>query len=398
MLNLPQKVKLRCRWPIVEDADIGGYGECNGPPNGARCIRINPDAHAKDDPRSTLLHELIHACEFDYKLNLTEHQVRQLEKGLAAAMPQIAHLWAEPIQSTPIVIAGDFHCGSGRGLFPAYEGGPYTQAMVDAACDTVGGSWRPGHTAQVIWGEWLKFLAWIEQRAAGRKFDLVLNGDLMDGNKHDGDQFEKDPAIQSRIAHTALEPLCQMAGRVYITRGTEAHSGSRSHTEEMLAQRLGALQCPETKRFARTFVDERFGEKQWRVNVAHHPVGGGTMPHTRANAAQKLDMMGLVAHGERSFDPNHKEGPPPVLYVRSHSHVAVSVSKPINYPDNPEAERHSVACPPWQLKGDWVNSKAFQLDNAVVGGLIVEAGETLWVRKWARTLITNSEVAQWLMG
>jgi Zn-dependent peptidase ImmA (M78 family) len=56
-------------------------GECVKDINGLRQIFINESLSASEE-ELTLLHEALHSLSFEYKIDLTERQVRKLEKAL----------------------------------------------------------------------------------------------------------------------------------------------------------------------------------------------------------------------------------------------------------------------------------------------------------------------------
>lgn len=124
-----------------------------------------------------------------------------------------------------ILVVSDLHCGSTVGLCPpdfeAEEGQRITL-----------NEWQ-----QWMWGEWCGLFAYAKSRY-GTLDALIVNGDAIDGDHHRTMQvWSKNLGDHLRAAHHALQPLAELARRVYIVLGTESHTGSLEHA---LANLLGA--------------------------------------------------------------------------------------------------------------------------------------------------------------
>ena len=122
----------------------------------------------------------------------------------------------------------DTHCGSSVGLLPPglQLGDPAREFNLNRAQE-----W--------IWERWQLFVG----KAIAAPFDLVLNGDLIEGMHHRTTQVvDPDPGVHVAIAEHAIAPLAERAGRVWVVRGTEAHVGPSS--ECGLAVALGAIPDP----------------------------------------------------------------------------------------------------------------------------------------------------------
>lgn len=89
-----------------------------------------------------------------------------------------------------------------------------------------------------FWMQMQDLLAQAIKRAAGRKYVLILNGDLIEGNHHRTkeilmvDEFE-----HARAAIYTIKPLVKNASHVFITEGTECHTGN---LERYIGKEIGA--------------------------------------------------------------------------------------------------------------------------------------------------------------
>lgn len=71
-------------WEVVIKAEKGKYGSCEH----ARCrINLSP-TQAVSNMRDTLLHEVLHALEYEGQLRMSERQVRGMATLLLAALRQ----------------------------------------------------------------------------------------------------------------------------------------------------------------------------------------------------------------------------------------------------------------------------------------------------------------------
>lgn len=207
---------------------------------------------------------------------------------------------------TIVAIAGDIHSNSTVALCPP-------RVQLDD-----GGEYVASDAQRWIWRKWLAFWAEVgERRAAiGGPLFVVLNGELADDNHHHTTQLvTRNPADQLKLALLCLEPvtrLLQDGDRIFVTRGTEAHSGVSGSMDETLARELGAE--PASEAGPVSWWQLRLEVDGVRFDVAHHPPGGGgRRPWTAANFASTLAAMAFYEAAARGEKPPH-------LLVRGHVH------------------------------------------------------------------------------
>ena len=97
-----------------------------------------------------------------------------------------------------------------------------------------------------MWALWREFWdEWVPEVSRGEPFDLVHNGDVIDGVHHRSTtQISHNIQDQLLIAEKVMRPeveRCKRSGGTYNhIRGTSAHVGESGIYEEQLAEKLGA--------------------------------------------------------------------------------------------------------------------------------------------------------------
>lgn len=117
-----------------------------------------------------------------------------------------------------------------------------------------------------LWLQMQDLLAEVDTLAAGRKFCLILNGDLIDGNHHRTIEILACEEIEhAKAAIYTLEPLVERAGRIFITEGTESHTKG---FEDFIGKSIGAE--PDTTTGRHVFKELNITIHGSRGNVRHH--------------------------------------------------------------------------------------------------------------------------------
>jgi len=165
-----------------------------------------------------------------------------------------------------------------------------------------------------FWECWMHANTWLSGIVGTDDFALVLNGDLVEGDHHHTDQIiSKRLGDHVECARTILEPLSTRAERVFLTKGTECHTGD---TEASLGVALHAEKNPETGRsvFDRLVLDVcgvRF--------VARHHIGTTSRPWLETNGP------GMELAAEQLNTVRNRERMTQVLAV-AHRHVGCHVA------------------------------------------------------------------------
>jgi hypothetical protein len=248
--------------------------------------------------------------------------------------------------TTTLALVSDLHCNSTVGLCPP------------AVNLDDGGTYRSNKEQRWIWRQWIAYIERLREARAGGRLIIVLNGELADNNYHPTTQLvTRNPADMLKLSAAALEPLLSLLDEsdlVYVTRGTEAHSGMSSHLDESVARDIGAVMADKDKEI-NSFWRLKLDVEGVRFDIAHHPPGGGgRVPWTRNNFAAKLAAMSM-------FDAAEKEQRPPHFFIRGHVHAPG---------DSYDAFKvRALVLPSWQLSTAY--GHRIGGDPLPVGGAIV---------------------------
>ena len=198
-----------------------------------------------------------------------------------------------------MLVVSDFHSGHEVGLTP-----PKWNPMLDDP------EW-PGYTmAQYRATLYGNFLAMLEPL---KPIDIcVANGDLIDGrgDRTGGSEvIVMDRILQGKMAAHVLREIG--APKLYITRGTDYHTGTEENWEELVAEELNA---------------ERIGDvinldvNGLMFNFRHH-VGGSQTPIGRATPLLREVLWNTLWHDRQDF-------PQADVIVRSHVHYNAVFGQP----------------------------------------------------------------------
>jgi len=219
-----------------------------------------------------------------------------------------------------------------------------------------GGDYVASREQRWIWRHWRDYWQAVAQRREGHRLIVILNGETVDNNYHPTTQLvTRNPADILRLGIETLQPMLdiiQDGDGIYVTRGTEAHGGQSSHLDETVANDIGAVQStPDIY----SHWQLRLDVEGVRFDVAHHPPGGGgRVPWTRGNFANRLAAAAM-------FDAMEAEERPPHLYVRGHVH---------RHDDSYDRfATRAIVTPSWQL----TTSYGHRIGGGVlpIGGIIV---------------------------
>lgn len=266
----------------------------------------------------------------------------------------------------PWVVVSDLHVGCGMAIMP--EGG-FTG-------DT-GVHYQPSPLQEKLYDRWKNgFWAWVN-RECPRGYNVIVNGDLIDGVHHQAvTQWSHNLLDQRRACVNLLQPVREAAGRFIVVRGTESHVGQSGQHDEAIASVLGAERSSSgTSSHWEVFL--RFGGKL--VHVAHH-IGATTSPFAKSSALQRQIALSYVNSGRWGDEP-------PVMFVRSHRHQCSWVGEPCSH-----GIVTCVVTPAWQLKTPYVHRMSL-MQEPEYGGIILFAGDNgVYHKPWVERLERPEEV------
>lgn len=253
-----------------------------------------------------------------------------------------------------LIVVSDTHCGCRLALCPEKvkldDGGTYTPSKFQRKLG-------------LYWDEfWTK---WVPQVTRGEPFDLVHNGDAIDGVHHNStSQISHNIQDQILIAAEVMrDPIAQCresGGNYYHIRGTEAHVGKSAIFEEQLARMLGAKPNEEGQH-ARYDLWKRVGKSL--VHLLHHI--GTTSSAAHEASAVNAELTASYVEAARW----HRE--PPDYIVRSHRHRSCSVEI-----DSARGYAAGIVTPAWQGKTPFAwKIPGARLSEPQIGGIIIRQGD-----------------------
>jgi len=222
---------------------------------------------------------------------------------------------------------------------------------------------------------WREFWdAWVPEATRGESYDIVHNGDCIDGCHHRSTtQISHNYEDQLRIAYAVMRPEVEkckaMGGTYYHVRGTEAHVGQSGIYEEQLAQRLGAKPNEEGQ-YARWHLWKRVGPSL--VHLLHHVGTTGSASHeaSAVNAELTAEYVEAARWGRE----------PPDFIVRSHRHRSIAIDL-----NSSKGNAAAIVTPAWQGRTPFAYKiPGARLQEPQFGGIMIrhgEDGETYYRRK-----------------
>lgn len=263
---------------------------------------------------------------------------------------------AKPSPNYTVVVT-DLHAGCHMGLSP-------TSIRLD------GGRVHTASEFQTyLLNCWEEFWgSYVPRVTKGQPWDLVVNGDAIDGVHHSSTtQISHNLTDQRRIAEAVLRPVVAKAARYYHIRGTEAHAGQSGADEEALAQSLGAIPDSQGRHARWEMWHEMPGPdaEPRRVHFTHH-IGGGA---TSVPALTRELMTMYTETGRWGRQPAD-------VLIRGHQHRYEHVQL-----YGKRGLQIAAICPGWQGKTPFGYRIDGRMQTPQFGGLIVCSGdEGLYVR------------------
>lgn len=284
---------------------------------------------------------------------------------------------SKPIRN--LIVVSDTHCGCRLALCP-----PEGVALDD------GGRYVPSTFQKKMWKWWLEFWdEWVPEVTRGEPYDLVHNGDAIDGVHHNSTtQVSQNIGDQLAIAEAVLRPIverCKATGGTYYhIRGTEAHVGKSATHEEQLARTLGAKPNPEGQ-YARYDLWKRVGKDTKRVpaplvHLLHHIGTTGSAAHEASAVNAELSAM---------YNQAGRWGQqPPDYIVRSHRHRSIAVDM-----DSARGRAAAIVTPAWQGKSPFAwKIPGARVSEPQIGGIAIRQGdEEFYYRRFVKSFERSPE-------
>ena len=160
-----------------------------------------------------------------------------------------------------------------------------------------------------LWKCWLDMQDWVDRVTDGDSFDLVVNGDLVEGIHHRSLQvMSPDVGDQTAAVDSVASRLVKNAESIHIIKGTECHT---RNDEVRLGRAMGASLDPMTGQNAWDSLDIELHGTLY--NFAHHisatartyleagahSISLGNISHSRARSGKRVPLVVGRAHRHR---------------------------------------------------------------------------------------------------
>lgn len=194
------------------------------------------------------------------------------------------------------LIVSDTHVGSTVGLWP--------ESFTAAEGHTITGN----PFQRWLWDCWSDMTKWATKVIGKDQHDLILNGDLVEGQHHRTVQvMTADIGDQSAAVKQVLGPLGERAASTHVILGTECHT---RNDELRIGHFLGASKDPITGQHAWNSLDVEYHGTL--CNFAHH-ISATARPYLEASAHS-------IALGAMTMSRARTGKRIPTVVVRGHRH------------------------------------------------------------------------------
>jgi hypothetical protein len=256
-----------------------------------------------------------------------------------------------------LIVVSDLHCGCRLGLFPLHR------VTLDEAD---GGGWTASSFQRKLFAYWTEFWhEWVPRITKHEKYDLCINGDLIDGVHHGSTtQISHNIEDQVDIACAVLEPILdKVKGKVFVVRGTSPHDGESGKDAANISKRLKTTCFKNGNRSAQELWI-RTGDA-----LVHcvHTIG------TTSSSAHEASAINAEIISEYVEAARWGEEPPNYV-VRSHRHRSMAVDIDAKK-GNKLCYAAGLVTAGWQGKTPFLFRTAARTSQPQFGGLCIRQGD-----------------------
>lgn len=261
------------------------------------------------------------------------------------------------------IVISDLHLGCQLGLCPP-------QVTLDG-----GGIYKASKMQSALWDYWYSFWGeWVPEVCKSEPFMVVINGDLIDGVHHRAvTQISHNLEDQRKLAIEVLRPVIERCdGRLYVIRGTSAHSGESGQDEESIARSLGAVK-DKSGNYSRFDLWLKLGFGL--VHFAHHiGITGSSHYETSAIMKELAEMYAEAGRFRRT---------PPDIVCRSHRHRFCEVRVP-----TVRGYGISFCTAGWQLLTPFTfKTPGGRITTPQIGGSLIRCGDKdIYTRHYVKSI------------
>ncbi len=223
-----------------------------------------------------------------------------------------------------VVVLSDLHVGAVNSLMPR---GYHTKDGNEIGLNPV---------QEWIHECWDDCWDWFHELRGKEKFDIVLNGDLIDGFHHGTKEiWNHDESEHGLAAYHVLKDVCKPANAVYIVEGTESHSKNFEHViAKMLKDKGIKIVMPNELKGAWDRLDISFNDTYCRFD---HHISTTSRSYLEASALS-------ITYGNLRNEMSRAGHPVPKVVARAHRH---------RFGHFDDGHGMIFVSPPWQTLTRW---------------------------------------------
>lgn len=233
---------------------------------------------------------------------------------------------------------------------------------------------------EYLWECYTKDLADLKYMAENDRIIPILNGDLLQGNKHPSMLVSNRISDQVLIGRYNLDPLFKIANvkTARFNIGTAAHNFGEGSGEFLLVEQLKLC-------YKETNIDIQYHSllevDEYKIDCSHHGPYPGSREWLRGNVARlylKDIMIRAVGNGEK----------PPDAVLRAHYHNYIKVMEFFG-----RYESWLFVSPSYSLLGDFTHQAARSPDTLTNGMFALEIvdGKLRQVHEFMRSIDIRSK-------
>ena len=263
--------------------------------------------------------------------------------------------------------------------------GSITSLMMPKTYELKNGEYKPNSIQKMLWKRFVQFTAEIKTKREGRILVVASAGESIEGIHHQSTEvISQIISDQIMVATDVWDYFLQEVGfdaeegdKLYFLAPTDAHAGTRSAYEEVLANDLDATPFVSPKKGGGgglfTHPSLSFTKYGVRFLIQHHaPVSSGTRVHTKGNALRCYLRSLISEYKERNM-------PIPDYFIFGHYHQYIEerviLNKDLGEWGDKKVEVIGILAPCWQAPTTYIFRIGKINTPSTIGGIYIEVNQ-----------------------
>lgn len=217
---------------------------------------------------------------------------------------------------------------------------------------------------KALWEAWLDFWKYVERKKGKRKLFVAFGGEIVDMDimSRSNQYHSRNKTEVLSLAADTISPAIDLADKVIVIRGTQAHVGKQGELDEAAALDIDNI-VPDTQTASHYHYRCKIGN--FVFDMGHH-CSMGTRPWTKANAGNLLAKLTLDQYRDWGETP-------PDFVLRGHVHRKADSGE--NF-----APLHALISGCWTFPDMFTHRIGASNERPCIGGWIIdtETGAYEW--------------------